>query len=268
MLPAPPRKSSPLLVPVLLLAAVITFTVAAGPAARGRAQATTRVLVVTGGHDFEEQPFFQVFKDNPSITFRAVRHPDAHAALTPAAAADYDVIVLYDMWQPIDAQARRAFVDVLRAGRGLVALHHCLGSYQDWDEYRRIIGGRYFLKDTIVDGKTWKASTYKHDERIKISVADPGHPVTAGVGPFEILDEVYGGYEVLPDSRPLLTTDHPANTPTLGWWRTYGAARVVYLQLGHDHHAFENPNFRRLLANAVSWAAGKSAGREPGKGSR
>lgn len=30
-------------------------------------------------------------------------------------------------------------------GKGLVALHHCLASFQDWDEYPKIIGGRYHL---------------------------------------------------------------------------------------------------------------------------
>lgn len=219
--------------------------------------AKTRVLVVTGGHGFERQPFFQVFKDTPNLTFRAVEHTNAHALLTPEAAVSYDVIVLYDLWQPITAQARSNFIAVLHAGKGLVATHHCLAGYQDWDEYRRIIGGRYYLKDTVVDGKTWPASTYQHDQRLKIKVADPRHPVTRGVADFEIVDETYGGFEVLPDSRPLLTTDHPGNTATLAWWRNYGPARVVYLQLGHDHQAFEDANYRRLLANAIAWAGGK-----------
>lgn len=77
---------------------------------------------------------------------------------------------------------------------------------------------------------------------------------------FEILDEVYGGYEVLPDSKALLTTDHPANVRTPAWWRTYGASRVVYLQLGHDRQACENPSFRRLLANTIGWVAGRAGG--------
>lgn len=94
-----------------------------------------------------------------------------------------------------------------------------------------------------------------------MSVAAASHPVTDGLGRFEILDEIYGGYEVLPDSNPLLTTDHPGNSPTLGWWRTHGPARVVYLQLGHDRQAYENPSYRRLLANAISWVSGKATER-------
>lgn len=219
--------------------------------------AKTRVLVVTGGHDFQEAPFWQVFKDNPEITFRAVAHTNAHAELTPEAAVAYDVVVLYDMWQPITPVARSNFLAVLRAGKGLVATHHCLAGYQDWDDYRRLIGGRYYLKDTTVDGKLWKGSTYAHDQRIKVKIADRAHPVTRGVSDFEIEDETYGDFEVLPDCHPLLTTDHPDNTPTICWWRREGASRVVYLQLGHDRKAFENPNYRRLLANAIWWTGGR-----------
>jgi hypothetical protein len=42
----------------------------------------TRVLVVTGGHDFEREPFMKVFADNPDITCKAAEHPKAHALLT------------------------------------------------------------------------------------------------------------------------------------------------------------------------------------------
>lgn len=219
--------------------------------------AKTRVLVVTGGHGFEREPFFQVFKDNPDITFRAVEHTNAHSLLTPEAAVSYDVVVLYDMWQPITPAAKTNFLNVLRAGKGLVATHHCLAGYQNWDEYRRIIGGRYYLQDTTVEGKLWKGSTYQHDQKMSVKVAEPSHPVTRGVSDFEIEDETYGGFEVLPDSHPLLTTDHPGNTATICWWRNYGPARVTYLQLGHDHKAFENPNYRKLLANAIRWAGGR-----------
>jgi len=252
-------KSSPSFPLVRLLSAVVALlgSLPAPAPAADLPLAKTRVLIVTGGHDFEKDPFFQVFKDNTNLTFRAVEHTNAHALLTPAAAVSYDVIVLYDMWQPITAEARSNFIAVLQAGKGLVATHHCLAGYQDWDEYRRIIGGRYYLKDTVVDGRPWKGSTYAHDQKLKVKIADPKHPVTRGVGDFEITDETYGGFEVLADSKPLLTTDHPSNTATLAWWRNYGPARVVYLQLGHDHQAFENPNYRRLLANAIRWAGGK-----------
>ena len=33
------------------------------------------------------------------------------------------------------------------------------------------------------------------------------------------------------------------------------ASRVVYLQLSHDHKAYENPNYQKLVAQAIRWTA-------------
>ena len=49
------------------------------------------------------------------------------------------------------------------------------------------------------------------------------------------------------DVTPLLATDHSGSEPVIGWTHTYGKARVVTLQSGHDTHAFENPDFRNSL---------------------
>ena len=55
-----------------------------------------RVLLVTGGHGFQKDAFFKLFKDNPDLTYQAVEPPAAYACLQPEAAKAYDVMVLYD----------------------------------------------------------------------------------------------------------------------------------------------------------------------------
>jgi hypothetical protein len=219
-------------------------------------EAKTRVLVITGGHDFERGPFFKMLQDNSEIQVQAVEHPKAFEHFKPAAAQQYDVVVLYDMWQEIPAEARENFEKLLRQGKGLVALHHCLASYQNWPEYEKIIGGKYYLEKRKIDEKEIPASTYKHDVRFTVRIADKHHPITAGLSDFEILDETYGGYGVAPGVQKLLTTEEPTSTPIIGWARQYEKSKVVYLALGHDHAAYENPNFRRLLAQSIRWTAG------------
>ncbi len=105
-----------------------------------------RILVVTGGHDFERDAFFKLFKDNPELECQFVEHPKAHELLKPEAAKTYDVLVLYDMWSKITDEAKQDFEKLIKGGKGLVALHHCLASYQDWDEYANIIGGNTTCK--------------------------------------------------------------------------------------------------------------------------
>ncbi len=251
---------------LMLLLFAAAAVLAAVPPSTDAAE-KTRVLLVTGGHGFERPQFFKIFEDNPDITFKAVEHPDPkkqpdaadpfHPLLKPDAARSYDVIVLYDMWQKITDEAKADFVRLLQEGKGLVVLHHAIASYQDWEEYRKILGARYYLKPTVVDGVEKPRSQWKHDVKFKVRIADPDHPVARGVKDFEIHDETYKGFDVRPEVKPLLTTDEPLSGPVIGWTHSYGKSRVVFIQLGHDHFAYENPNYRRLVAQAIQWTAGK-----------
>lgn len=218
-------------------------------------EAKIRVVVVTGGHDFEREPFLKLFKDNPDITFKAVEHPNFHALLKADAAKDYDVLVFYDMYQPISEEAKADFLARLKEGKGLVVLHHAIADHQKWPEYAKIIGARYYLEKTVVDGVEKARSQYQHDVDIKVQVADKQHPVTKGVNDFVIHDETYKLFDVADSVHPLLTTDEPLSNKVIGWAKTYEGARVIYVQLGHDHFAYENPNFVRLLRQAIQWTA-------------
>jgi len=239
----------------LLILATAMFAFAGDPSKDSSNK--IRLLIVTGGHDFEKEPFLKLFKDNPDVVYHAVEHPAAHASLKAAAARQYNVLVLYDMWQPITDEAKADFVERLKEGKGLVVLHHAIGSYQDWPEYRKIIGARYYLKKMVVDGIEKPRSAFKHDMHFKVHVADPSQPVTRGVADFEMHDETYKWFDVAPDSHPLLTTEEPESNKTIAWTRTYEAARVIYFQSGHDHFAYENPNYQRLVKQAIRWAAHK-----------
>ena len=227
----------------------------AGEPAQGSGK--IRVLIVTGGHDFEREPFLQIFKDNPGITWKAVEHPNAHALLRPDAAKEYDVLVTYDLHQEITEQAKADFLGRLKAGKGLVVLHHAIASYQDWPEYTKLIGAHYYLAPKVVDGVNKKRSAYKHDVDFHVKLADANHPVTRGLKDFDVHDETYKWFDVSDDVTPLLTTDEPESNKVIGWAKTYEKARVVYIELGHDHGAYENPSYRQLVKQAIEWTAGR-----------
>jgi uncharacterized protein len=217
-----------------------------------------RVLVLTGGHGFEKEPFFKLFKDNPDITYQAAEHPNAHALLSAEAAKQWDVLALYDMHQGISEAAKADFVARLKEGKGLVVLHHAIANYQDWPEYTTIIGAHYYLAATNINGVAKPRSAYKHGVDFKIHVADTSHPVTRGVKDFEIHDETYKWFDVAKECHPLLTTDEPESNKVVAWTKNYEGARVVYMQLGHDHFAYENPNYQQVLKQAIRWTARKN----------
>ena len=215
------------------------------------------IYIVTGGHDFERQPFFSIFDSFQNINYTEIQHPDANNYYVHDKAKDVDVFVFYDMVQEISGPQKAAFLDMLEKGKGMVFLHHAFISYQDWPEFEQVTGGKYYLQATEKDGQEIPASTYKHDVDFDITIADTEHPVTKGLQDFTIHDEVYGGYTVLPDGHTLLTTNHPESSEILAWTRTYGNSKIVVIQPGHDNHGYSNPNYQRLVKQAVEWAAGE-----------
>ena len=99
-----------------------------------------RVLVVTAGHSFEAEPFFEMFRADSGIQWENVEQPAAWACFGADQIARWDAIVMYDMPglsfvdgetifvdPPEDFQAR--FLAMLAAGQGFVFLHHAMSAW-------------------------------------------------------------------------------------------------------------------------------------------
>jgi type 1 glutamine amidotransferase len=206
------------------------------------AQPPIRVLLVTGGHD-HDIAFYSVF-DDPRFRVTVDGHP---SAFRRDFRDRYDVLVMYDSAEIDEAKQKhvRAFVD---AGKGVVVLHHAICSNRNWLWWgEEVVGGRWrFAPET-------PPTRYSHDERIHVRVAKR-HPVTEGVGEFTIRDETYQDLWISPKVEVLLTTEHPKSDRAVAWLGRHPSARVVYLQFGHDAHAHRDPNYIRLVRNAVAWS--------------
>lgn len=95
-------------------------------------------------------------------------------------------------------------------------------------------------------------------------VAAPGaakHPILKGISPAKLVGNgsLYKVSPLKTDATPLLMgsiPDKPAEP--IAWTRLAGAkkARVFYTSLGHPDD-FKDPQFRRLLVNAIDWAVAK-----------
>ena len=176
----------------------------------------------------------------------------------PDKRSSYDVIVLYDMPSTITDQEKEWFTGALKAGKGMVALHHSLGSYPDWPEYRHIIGGCYLFKQEAIAGKEYGPSTYHENLPLTIHILDTHHPITRGLKDFDIEDEVYGNIWIDPNVHPLIGIDHPESSKITGWTHKYDGDRVVYLQSGHGPTAYANESYRKLVHQAILWAGRRS----------
>jgi type 1 glutamine amidotransferase len=171
------------------------------------------------------------------------------------------------------------------AGCPLVIMHHAAAAWPAWPEWAEIVGGHFLYTPMKSRGVHKPDSGYNIDVSHRVSpVLD--HPITAGIKPFKIVDEVYLS-QVFEDSViPLFTSDweftrnnfysaanavvrgelnsnddwhHDNGSNLVGWIKTYKNAPVVYLQFGDGPSAYENPNFRRILAQAIKWASSDEA---------
>ena len=208
-----------------------------------------RVLLVTGGHE-HELSFYEMFSGRAGYAITVNPHP---RAFRPWLSKRADVLVLYDMADVTDEAERKYLRAFLESGKGMVVLHHAIASNQQWPWwYEEVVGGRYVLK---AEGGA-PASSYKHDVDFEVRPA-ASHPVLEGVGPFRIPDEAYKNLWISPKVKVLLETANPENDKALAWISPYPKSRGVYVQLGHGSDAHGNPAYRRLLHNAIGWAAGR-----------
>ncbi len=237
--------ATPSLVPVLAGLWLAVSAQGAGPA-----DATAvRVQLVTGGHSHDIS-FYNALPSSSDFQIDVNPHPGAfHSNIRKSV----DVLVLYDMADMDGDEERRHLREFLDAGKGMVVLHHAIIDNQDWPWwYEQVVGGRYLLHP---EGSL-RASSYEHDVKLKIQVAAP-HPITRGLGDFAIVDEVYNDMWLSPKSQVLLTADKPAGEKAVAWIGPWQKSRVAVVQLGHGREAHENPEFRKLVRNAILWAAGR-----------
>jgi len=252
------------------------------------------LLVLSGGHPFEEQPFAELLESLDGWDVDHRRHPDAEETAGGGAIEAADAILFYDMpgydfsdndvttRSPLDSY-RDAIIRRFENGKGAVAMHHALAGWAEWPEWSEMIGGRFLYQRGSVRGETCLDSGYRHDVNF---VARPvvGHPVTAGLPDhFSLTDELYLA-EVFEDSvEPLVRADHefdaknfyssehavagrmfenrgwdhPRGSNLIAWTKRALNAPIVYLQSGDCPAVYRDANFRKMLANSVDFVAAK-----------
>ena len=194
----------------------------------------TEILLVTKGHPFEREPFFNVFDQLPGVNWTHVEQPAAQALFNAKQAARFDAYVMYDMpgiqfhpdreptFLEPDEDYKADFRDLLASGHGFVFLHHAIAGWPAWEEYAEIVGGRFLYLPAELKGEARQDSGYRHGVTHRVSVVGD-HPVTVGVpATFEITDELYLGEVFEEDVTPLLVSDYAFTQNNF-----YSAAKVV-----------------------------------------
>lgn len=141
-----------------------------------------------------------------------------------------------------DTVVARVYERVL-AGMGLLVLHSAHYS----KPFRRLMGTTCSLR--------WREA----DDREVVWTVRPGHPIVAGVPhPFIIpRQEMYGEYFDIPQPDELIFISSFSGGEVFrsGCCYRRGFGNIFYFSPGHETYpVYEQPEVRRVLANAVEWA--------------
>lgn len=135
-------------------------------------------------------------------------------------------------------------LELSNRGVGIVFVHYALDGMPGLlDETLLNVVGGYYQSGTS-QNPIW---TMKDSVVLK-------HPVTQGVTPFELKEEWYYNLK-FGDVNPLLQAVPPEEEQAhiLAW--TYGRNAFGFTG-GHFHSSWGNPEFRKLVLNAIVWSAG------------
>lgn len=213
------------------------------------AAAPIRVQITTGGHPHDIS-FYSIFENQQDLAVTVNPHP---SAFRRDLRKFVDVLVLYDL-DDVTAEAERKNLQTfLESGGGLVVLHHALADSWQWKWwYEEVVGGRFLM------GQEGDMPRSKAKAPVVLEVRPVAkHPVLEGVGPLKLDDEGYKGMYLSPKSKVLMETENPDNDKAVAWIGPWQKSRVVAIQAGHGPGAHMDPGYRRLVHNAILWAAGK-----------
>jgi hypothetical protein len=126
-------------------------------------------------------------------------------------------------------------------GGGLAVLHCASASFQNSEEFIRLVGAAF---------KSHGTGTFS---AVRV---EPDHPVVRGLPTFETWDETYIHTKHNPDRTVLEVRRDGTHDEPWTWVRDYGKGRVFYTAWGHDQRTWGNEGFQVLLERGIKWSVG------------
>jgi len=106
---------------IKLISCLILFTLSLSLSALIPPDRPVRILVVTGGHDYNAESLREMLVSlSPDITYQMAEFPAAYDMFLPVNRGRYDVLVFYHMWDKITDDQARMFVDCIKSGKPVI----------------------------------------------------------------------------------------------------------------------------------------------------
>ncbi|WP_104086339.1 ThuA domain-containing protein [Arthrobacter sp. GMC3] len=224
-------------------------------------------LVVRGGWDGHQpveatELFIPHLKAN-GFTVRVEESPAVYAD------ADYmagvDLIVQCNTMTTIEPAEFNGLRDAVEAGTGLAGWHGGIAdSYRNNSDYLHLIGGQFACHpgkhaDELVGEQSDNYVPYT----VTMTPAAAAHPITEGIGDFDLVTEQYW---VLTDSyidvlatttqkvRPWDPWHREVISPAI-WTRQWGKGKIFVATPGHHVDILEESNVKTIIERGMLWAS-------------
>lgn len=194
-----------------------------------------------GIHDAIAEGLREAGFDTATATLDEPEH-----GLTDEVLANTDVLVWWG--HKAHGAVEDAIVDRVQKrvlqGMGLIVLH----SGHMSKIFMRMTGTSCDLK--------WREA----DEKERLWVVAPGHPIVEGIGEFIEIEheEMYGEHFDIPqpDVQVFISWFEGGDIFRSGCVYYRGAGKIFYFRPGHETYpTYYNPEIRKVIANAAKWAA-------------
>jgi hypothetical protein len=214
-----------------------------------------RALIVWGGWDgHQPREVAEVFRRALTVDGFAVEVSDSLDSFSDEKKL-MELSLIVPVWTmgTITQQQLEPVCNAIRGGVGLAGCHGGMcDSFRDATEWQFMTGGQ------------WVAHPGNDTVRYAVHITHRSHPITEGIGDFEVTTEQYYMHTD-PANRVLATTrfptadgphvpNGPVEMPVL-WTKLYGKGRVFYSSIGHNAATVEAEPHLTLLRRGCAWAA-------------
>lgn len=204
---------------------------------------TVRGIYPHGMHETIASGFRQTLGSSVHVQTATLQQPEH--GLTEEALAATDVLTWWGhkAHQEVDDAIVARVRDRVLAGMGLLVLHSA--------HYSKIF--------RLLMGTTCSLRWREADDRELVWTVSPGHPIAHEV-PHPVIiprQEMYGEYFDIPqpDELVFISSYSGGEVFRSGCCYRRGLGKVFYFGPGHETYpVYEQPEIRRVLANAVQWA--------------
>jgi type 1 glutamine amidotransferase len=224
-------------------------------------------LVVRGGWDgHQPTEATELF-----IPFLAARGYSIRVAESPQPYADagymrtVDLIVQCNTMATIERGELVGLRAAIEAGTGMAGWHGGIAdSYRNSSDYLHLIGGQFACHPgKHPDQRVGEQSDNYVPYRISMLPAAAEHPITRGIGDFDLVTEQY--WVLADDYIDVLATTtqavrewdpwtRPVCSPAV-WTRQWGKGRVFVCTPGHRVEILKVPQVRTIIERGMLWAS-------------